>query len=163
MKLAHTAVRVRYRMPIHSENHVARSQARIFCRAARAHRFNRRALHLLRHVVLLAHIGSQVSHRQSKPAFLLRSLPVVAACLGRSLWNSPTVTCSVSGLPSRRMPSSIAVPGRHLAHRDLQHAAVRDLLAVELAQHVAALQGRRGSPASPASPGSRLRRLHQAD
>ena len=99
----------------------------------------------------------------ARPSFPCCSLPCsLLSASSVVLWNSPTVTCSVCGLPSRRMPSSDRRPRRHLAHRNLQRAAVHDLLAIRSRAARRRSPSPRGSPASPASPGSRSRPSRQA-
>ena len=60
MNLIDEAVGVLNRMTVDPQNHNTRRKTRILSRAARAHRLNDRALHVFRHVELLAQIGSEV-------------------------------------------------------------------------------------------------------
>ena len=99
-----------HRFAVHFQNHVARRKACIVRRAARTHVLNAAPFTVLRNVELLTHVGSQVIDRQTQLAPCSRRAGVLGflrpPC--RELAHGDF---SVSGLPLRRMPSSMLVPG----------------------------------------------------
>ena len=140
MNLADEFVSTRNRVTIHFQDHVPRRQPSIFRRASRANALNRRAIHLVRNIELLPDVRSDRRNRQTQFALLRRTAAAFVVSnfrLGMELTN----------LNRQRLLFAIAqnaqldrISRRNLADSNLQHAAVDDLLAVDIAKHVAALQ-----------------------
>src|SRR6187402_194102 len=53
-------------LAVHLQNHISRLQACIFCGTSRAYLCNGSALHVVRYVHLLPHIGGQITHGQAE-------------------------------------------------------------------------------------------------
>ncbi len=103
-----------------------------------AHRLNHRALHAIGHVELLPQIPSQISRRESQSAFLFRPARCCSPFRSSLYGTRPRSRAVFAACRRAEFQAPRRSSRRHLAHRDLHRATVRDLLAVDLAQHIAA-------------------------
>ena len=81
-----------HRLAVHFENHVARRQARIVRRAARAHVLNGRAVHLVGKLNCWRTSGVRSATARPSLPPCAPPEPALSASSVCSLWNSPTVT-----------------------------------------------------------------------
>src|ERR1700721_2636377 len=133
------AVGIFDRMPVDFEDDVAGSKAGIVGRASGANALDRRTFYLRRPVPLRAKVGREICHGETQFAVLLLAARVVRSFLS-SFLEFTDGDFQGFGLAVTENPKIDGVPRRHLAYGNLESAAVDDLLAVEITEHVAALQ-----------------------
>src|ERR1700760_2581859 len=118
-------------------------EAGVFGRAAWPHALDRRTLHVIRQIKLLAHIWREIGHGETK-------LPSMTSCAIRVIIVSHLAIAAV--LTNRQIDTlRMAVTknaelhlcsGRHIRDRHLESASVGYLLSIELIDHVAIFQPR---------------------